>query len=102
MAIQSGIIVNRNMPLPSSLWPKSHYNTHDESRGCSSFSNRNQEGVQDYDEACHMMHRFGSMKLSEALAAELEETDQGSREAAFIGSGRTSDGSKVNINKVKR
>ena len=42
------------------------------------------------------------MKLSEALAAELEETDQGSREAAFIGSGRTSDGSKVNINKVKR
>lgn len=33
------------------------------------------------DEVSRMMHRFGSVKLSEAKAAELEETDQASQQA---------------------
>ena len=49
-----------------------------------------------------MMHRFGSNRLSEAKAAELEETDQGSRGADFITSGRTSLSKNFNVDRVKR
>lgn len=42
------------------------------------------------------------MKLSEAKAAELEETDQGSHDDEIYQGGRHTENSNINFDKVKR